>query len=29
MIKVIEIIFNGLAVGAIYSLIALGFVLIF
>ena len=29
MIKLIEIIFNGLAVGAIYSLIALGFVLIF
>jgi branched-chain amino acid transport system permease protein len=29
MEKIIEIIFNGLATGAIYSLIALGFVLIF
>ena len=29
MIKMIEIIFNGLAVGAIYSLIALGFVLLY
>ena len=29
MEKIVEIVFNGLAVGAIYSLIALGFVLIY